>query len=206
MVTHCNNHCAYTVTSSNRQAAAGRQRLLLNLSRLRHDQSLSNAQQTIAADAPAVHIPLEAKHEVAFWPAHIWSKYNAFDLAAKAMAHFKAMAPQVWCATPGPALPFPLLTLAHAMPCCVVLYCTVSHCAVLCAAKFCWVVLCCAVLCCAVLVVLDEAAMCASVHARGLCSRAHHSLTVIWHSLKSDCEPELGGSECGFELWVWVWV
>ena len=145
------------------QAAAGRQRLQLNLSQLRHDQSLSHAQQTIAADAPAVHLPLEAKHGVAFWPAHIWSKFNAFDLAEKAKAHFKAMAPQVCLARPCPAVtcpalpgPCPLLMVANPVLCSVVLYCTESYRAVLCGAMVCWVVLCCAVLrhavlCCAVL-------------------------------------------------------
>ena len=83
------------VTSSDSPTHAGRQRLQLNLSQLRHNQSLSHAQQTITADAPAIPIPLEGKHGVAFWPAHIWSRFNAFDLAEKAMNHFKAMAPQV---------------------------------------------------------------------------------------------------------------
>lgn len=78
---------------------AGRQRLQLNLSLLWHDQLLSQAQQTITADAPASHVPPEAMQGVAFWPAHIWSRYNAFQLADQAMCHFKAMAPQVWSKT-----------------------------------------------------------------------------------------------------------
>ena len=134
-----------TVISSDGQAAAGRQRLQLNLSRLRHDQSLSHAQQTIAADAPAVHLPSEAKHGVAFWPAHIWSKYNAFDLAEKAVSHFKAMAPQV-CSS-GPAMLCPHACIAHVMLCRAVLCCAVLCCAVLCCAVLCCAVLCCAVLC-----------------------------------------------------------
>ena len=132
-----------TVTSSDAQAAAGRQRLQLNLSRLRHDQSLSDAQHTIAADAPAVHLPLEAKHGVAFWPAHVWSKYNAFDLAEKAKAHFKAMAPQVCfakpccalpCSLPCCALPYPVLFLRLLIPCKAVWYCTLLCHTVLCGA------------------------------------------------------------------------
>ena len=143
------------------QAAAGRQRLQLNLSQLRHDQSLSHAQQTIAADAPAVHLPLEAKHGVAFWPAHIWSKFNAFDLAEKAKAHFKAMAPQVCLARPCPAVTCPALpgrvhSLWLPILCCAVWYCIVlSHTALCCAVPWyagsCCAVLCCAMPCCAVL-------------------------------------------------------
>ncbi|KAL3153028.1 hypothetical protein ABBQ38_012053 [Trebouxia sp. C0009 RCD-2024] len=76
--------------------AKGLQRLQLNLDLLQHNQSLSHTQQTITADAPVSHIPSEAKQGVAFWPAHIWARYNAFQLAKEAMNHFIMMAPRVW--------------------------------------------------------------------------------------------------------------
>ncbi|KAL3153029.1 hypothetical protein ABBQ38_012053 [Trebouxia sp. C0009 RCD-2024] len=75
--------------------AKGLQRLQLNLDLLQHNQSLSHTQQTITADAPVSHIPSEAKQGVAFWPAHIWARYNAFQLAKEAMNHFIMMAPRV---------------------------------------------------------------------------------------------------------------
>ena len=99
------------------RSPAGRQRLQVNLGVLRHDQLLSHAQQTITADAPTSHVPPEAMQGVAFWPAHIWSRYNAYQLAEQAMSCFRDLAPQVWpcdytvlfC----PALPW------TALPCCM---------------------------------------------------------------------------------------
>lgn len=74
---------------------AGRQRLQLDLYSLQHGQDLSQAQQTITADVAPTYIPPEAGQGIAYWPLHVWNRYDAFGLAQEATSLFNAMAPKV---------------------------------------------------------------------------------------------------------------
>ena len=83
--------CRLKCTSS----AAGRQRLQLDLFSLQPGQDLSQAHQTITADAAPTYIPLEAGQGLAYWPLRVWRRFDAFGLAREATTLFTAMAPKV---------------------------------------------------------------------------------------------------------------
>ena len=76
-------------------SVAGRQRLQLDLFSLQPGQDLSQAHQTITADAAPTCIPLEAGQGLAYWPLRVWRRYDAFGLAREATSLFTAMAPKV---------------------------------------------------------------------------------------------------------------
>lgn len=80
---------------------AGCQRLQLALSALQNGSDLSSAQQIIRADAAPTYIPPEARQGIAYWPSHVWNRYDAFGLAQEATNLFNAMAPKVSKNTPG---------------------------------------------------------------------------------------------------------
>ena len=84
---------------------AGCQRLQLALSALQNGSDLSSAQQIIRADAAPTYIPPEARQGVAYWPSHVWNRYDAFGLAQEATNLFNAMAPKVSKNTPGLTVP-----------------------------------------------------------------------------------------------------